>query len=261
MILERIVEKKKETLKVFRSNHSLGGLIRQAAAAGSSPSFKEAIRKQGLSIIGEIKKASPSKGIIREDFDPASLAQAYEGAVDAISVLTEEHFFHGSGEYLQTVRQNTTLPLLRKDFIIDEIQIYESKILGASCILLITAILDGKQLERFIRLSRFLGLDALVEVHTAAELSLALECGADIIGINNRNLKDFSIDLNTTVTLKNRIPEHVPAVSESGINRPEDIKLLKNAQIDGILVGESFMRAPDIKCLAKEYRRAYESDD
>ncbi len=259
MILQQIVEKKKETLEAFHRAYSLGSLIGQAAAAEQRPSFKEALLRPGLSIIGEIKKASPSKGVIKEDFQPVLLAKTYEDAVDAISVLTEEYFFLGSGQYLQSIRDISPLPLLRKDFIIDELQIYESKLLGASCVLLITAILDKRQLERFIRLSRFLGLDALVEVHTGKELDTALECGADIIGINNRNLKDFSIDLNTTTQLRKQIPAHIPVISESGINRPDDIKSLKDAQVDGVLIGESFMRAADIKGLAEAYRRAYEN--
>lgn len=258
MILDDIVARKKITLE--QSSYKFD--VKRLYKAMEKPvaNFKEALAKPGLSIIGEVKRASPSRGIIREDFNPVELAKQYDGAVDAISVLTEEHFFQGSPEYLKNIHNEVGLPLLRKDFVISPMQIFEARELGASTILLIAAILNEKRvLSEFIELARGVGFEPLVETHNKEEVELALEAGADIIGVNNRNLYDFSEDINTTLKLRELIPEGKIVVSESAIHTKSDIRLLKSASINGILVGESFMRADDIKQKAIELRTEYES--
>ncbi|HHX60746.1 MAG TPA: indole-3-glycerol phosphate synthase TrpC [Epulopiscium sp.] len=223
-------------------------------------SFYEAISKPGLSIIGEIKKASPSKGIIKEDFDPVKLALSYDNHVEAISVLTEESFFQGSLDYLHDVHHKVELPLLCKDFIISQIQIDMAYALGASCILLIAAILTKNQLQDYLLYAQNLGMDALVEVHTEEELYQVLQTDAKIIGINNRNLKNFVTDLNTTISLSKMIPSTHLIVSESGIYTGEDIHYISSqANINAVLVGESFMRASNVAAHAKELKDGYQS--
>lgn len=241
-ILEEIVYKKKIRLLKEKENRHR---------------FYNALAKRGLSIIGEIKKASPSKGIIKNDFNPIDIAKEYENKVDAISVLTEEEFFMGSPQYLSDISKSISTPLLRKDFIIDSFQIYEAKVLGASCILLIVAILTQKQLEEYLMIADEIGLDALVEIHDRKEMVRAIEAKAKIIGINNRNLHTFNVDLSTTLELSNMVPEGTLLVSESGIFDKKDIEKLKTAKIDGILVGESFMRSSDINKKVEELRNAY----
>ncbi len=250
MILDDIVLKKNKDLKNMKD-------IEQTNFS-PVPSFYNAISKQGLSIIGEIKKASPSKGIIKEDFNPVELAKQYETCVDAISVLTEEHFFKGKNEYLINVHDSVNLPILRKDFIIDSKQIKEARNIGSSAVLLIVAILEPKHIESFIKLATELQMDCLVEVHTKEEVKIALDSGAKIIGINNRDLKTFKTDLNTTLELRQLISKDILVVSESGIDTTDDIKLLKSANINGILVGESFMRTNNIQQKALEFRNAYD---
>ena len=252
MILDRIVEKKKIRLKELNLDIKL--LKEKSKRKKSKPSFIEALKKEGLSIIGEVKRASPSKGLIKENFDPLELAMEYENCVDAVSVLTEEDFFLGNPEYLKKITSEVKIPALRKDFIIDEVQIYEAKILGASAILLITAILDEKRLEKFIGIARKLGMDALVEVHTKEEVETAIIAGAEVIGINNRDLKTFEVDLNTTIELAKLIPKDRVIVSESGIKGELDIKRLITAEIDGVLIGEVFMRCDDIDELAGKFK-------
>jgi indole-3-glycerol phosphate synthase len=255
MILDRIVEKKRIRLKELNLDIEL--LKEEAEKAEAGPSFIEVLQKDGLSIIGEVKKASPSKGLIKEIFDPLELACEYESCVDAISVLTEENFFLGSPEYLKKITAGIGIPVLRKDFIIEEVQIYEAKILGASAILLITAILDKKTLRKFIETAESLGLDPLVEVHTKEEVETALEAGAKIIGINNRDLKTFEVNLNTTIELSKLIPKDKVTVSESGVKDEMDIKKLKKAEIDGVLIGETFMRCDDMAELAGRLKEVF----
>lgn len=257
-ILVKIVNRKKERIAELGENYTVEFFKEKIDFSKEVPSFYEAMKKDGLSIIGEVKKASPSKGIIREEFVPVEIAKQYDTAVDAMSVLTEEHFFLGKPEYLKEIAENVTIPLLRKDFIIDPVQIYEAKYLGASCILLITGILSLEELKEFLTLTKELGLDALVETHTEEEVKKALEAGAEIIGVNNRNLKTFDVSLDTTLELSKLIPEDKILISESGIFNAEDIKYLKQANINGILVGESFMRSADINDLAKEFKTAFE---
>ncbi|WP_058486036.1 indole-3-glycerol phosphate synthase TrpC [Defluviitalea phaphyphila] len=257
MILDKIVEKKKERLEELKKNISISVLEEKIKTQKIPKSFYKAMTKPGLSIIGEIKKASPSKGIIKENFKPIEIAKEYETCVDAISILTEEDFFLGSKEYLKEVNKEVKLPLLRKDFIIDPIQIYEARALGASAVLLIAAILDDYKLKEFINITHSLYMDALIEVHDEVELERVLNTNGAIIGINNRNLKNFSVDINTTIKLRNKIPKDKVVISESGILTKEDIIKLKKAEINGILVGESFMKSENIRKKAEEFKNAY----
>ena len=194
-------------------------------------------------IIAEVKKASPSKGVIREQFDPVAIARDYEkhGAA-AISVLTESRFFQGSPEYLTAIKKHVTIPVLRKDFLFDVYQIYETRALGADALLLIAAILDKEKIRELLYLTQELGMDALVEVHSREELDMVLETGACIIGINNRNLSTFQTDIATTVELIRGIPDDRIVVSESGIASRDDILMLSSAGVDAFLIGESLMR-------------------
>lgn len=204
--------------------------------------FKAAISKSGINIIAEIKKASPSKGIIKLDFNPQEIAEVYEKInIDAISVLTEKHFFMGSDGYIKLVKEAASKPVLRKDFIIDEYQLFQAKYIGADAILLISAIL-GKKLRSFYALAKELGLQCLVEVHNREELETALEADADIVGINNRDLRDFTVDLMHTEQLLKYIPNGKVIVSESGIKTSEDILYLKSIGVNAVLIGETFMR-------------------
>jgi len=256
--LSEIVNRKKERLveRGFDSN-KLEELKEKIKTVPQRPSFYEAIAKEGLSIIGEIKKASPSKGLIKADFNPVALAKEYEQCVDAISVLTEEHYFLGSDDYLYNVSQEVTLPTLCKDFIVDPIQIYQAKVLGASCILLIVNILSDEEIKAFLALATELGLDALVETHTEEEVHRAVNVGAKIIGINNRNLSTFVTSLDVTLELAKFVPSSCLLVSESGILSPEDVTKLQGVKLDGILVGENFMRCESIIDCAKELKEAY----
>ena len=227
MILDKIVAQKKIDLVEFKKNNSLEELKAKAKLMPKRASFKEALEKEGLSIIGELKKASPSKGVIVNDFKPMELLKEYEKIVNAVSVLTEEKFFLGSPEYLKEASQNSDLPLLRKDFIIDEIQIYEAKILGASAILLICAILTLDEIKYFMKIAKELELDVLLETHDEKEVQMALLSGADIIGINNRNLNTFEVSIDTTIKLLELIPKDKIVVSESGFDNENDIKKIK----------------------------------
>lgn len=214
--------------------------------------FKKAIIASGLCIIAEIKRKSPSAGIIRSDFDPVHIASLYEHAgADAISVLTDTKFFGGDLEYLKLIRSQVSLPLLRKDFIIDPYQIIEARAAGADAILLIVSALSKEQLADYLTLARSLDLVSLVEVHTADEVEIALRSGADLIGINNRNLATFTVDLMTSIRLKNMIPESIITVSESGIKNGQDTSRLANAGFNAVLVGETLMRDG---CVAEKIR-------
>lgn len=211
-----------------------------------APSFKRALAQPGLTIIGEVKRASPSKGLIAPDFDYLQIAQDYQNAkIDAISVLTEPDYFQGRLAYLEAIAATVTVPTLRKDFIVDASQVAAARVAGASAVLLIVAALDPDQLKRLVDLTHALQLDALVEAHTAAEIKQAVAAGADIIGINNRNLQDFSVDIATSQQLRQQIPATCLAVAESGIQTPSQVHQLATAGFDAILVGETLMRAPD----------------
>lgn len=256
MILDDIVAKKKQTL--LKSEYKFDAKRLYKAMEKPVASFYDAMAKKGLSIIGEVKKASPSRGLIKPDFNPVEIAKEYENVVDAISVLTEEDFFQGSSVYLKDIHNEVALPLLRKDFVISPLQIFEAREIGASTVLLIAAILnDVRVLKEYINIARGVGFEPLVEVHNENELNIALEAGAEIIGINNRNLFDFTEDIYTTVRLRELVPQNKIVISESSIHTADDIKILSQAKVNGILVGESFMRSDNIAEKAEEFREAY----
>lgn len=247
--LSRIWADKQLEVKERQSRIPERGLQARLTDVPPACGFRPALQKtkNPVALIAEVKRASPSKGLIRPDFDPVQIAQIYEQAgADCISVLTDEKYFHGHLDYLQAIRQQGTLPLLRKDFIVAPYQIYESRAAGADAILLIAAQLrDADILREWRELSESLGMDALIEVHTEEELQIALEAGAMLIGINNRNLYDFTIDLETTFRLYAQIPPGVTVVSESGIENMEQVHRLYQAGIHAMLIGESLMREPD----------------
>jgi len=212
--------------------------------------FRAAVARQGggLRLIAEIKKASPSRGLIVKDFDPFAMAQSYAGlGAAAFSVLTDRLFFQGSIDYLQQVKRSFSLPVLRKEFIIDESQIFESRLAGADAVLLIVAALEPVQLGDYLQLAATLGLHVLVEVHDCQELDIAIEQGATIIGVNNRNLKDFSVDLHASVALRPHIPPGVIAVAESGMKTVADIALIEQASFDAVLIGEGLHSCPELR--------------
>lgn len=215
--------------------------------------FERALKKDGLSFICEVKKASPSKGVIAEHFPYLDIAKQYENAgASAISCLTEPKWFMGSDEYLKEIASSVSIPVLRKDFTICEYQIYEAKLLGASAILLICALLDTDTIREYISICDTLGISALVEAHNEEEIKSALSAGARIIGVNNRNLKDFSVDVNNSTKYRSMIPEDVVFVSESGITTHEDIKVLLDNGTNAVLIGETLMRADDKKAMIEE---------
>jgi indole-3-glycerol phosphate synthase len=248
-VLEKIVRAKSVRLNRAKQLRPIGELIEQAAAARSvnSPSFARAISKADrTNIIAEIKQRSPSKGVIREEFDPGALAGGYERAgAAAISVLAEEDYFGGSLDHLRAARARVRSPLLRKDFIFDEYQIYESVEAGADAALLIVAMLEDFLLARLISLAGELAIDALVEVHSEGEMTRAARAGARIIGVNNRDLATFTVDLETSIRLSQVAPGGAILVSESGISTGEDVRRLKDAGYSAFLIGEHFMRATD----------------
>jgi indole-3-glycerol phosphate synthase len=247
MILDRIVEAKRKEVASLKEVRPLSWFEEALRDLPPPRDFRGEISRLPCSIIAEVKKRSPSKGRIREDFDPFKIAALYqENGAAAVSVLTDEEFFEGSRTYLSGIRKIVDLPLLRKDFIIDPYQIYETRILGGDALLLIACLLEEGQLREFIRLTETLSLSPLVEVHTREELDKALAAGAQIIGINNRDLRTFSTDLGVTLDLIPSIPGNRIVVSESGINTREDIETLMKAGIHSFLVGEALMRTEDI---------------
>lgn len=218
-------------------------------------SFEKALQKPGISFICECKKASPSKGLIAPEFPYLEIARAYEDAgADAVSVLTEPKWFLGSDTYLREIAAAVSIPCLRKDFTVDEYMIYEAKLLGASAVLLICSILSEAQIREYLAVCDTLGLSALVEAHDEAEVDMALAAGARIVGVNNRNLKDFTVDTENSRRLRERIPREVLFVSESGVSGPEDVKKLGQIGVDAVLVGEALMRAPDKKRMLLKLR-------
>jgi indole-3-glycerol phosphate synthase len=246
MILDAIVAHKKEELFLSICDRPLSVLTELMKAQPDPCSFAEALtrdRGQKAAIIAEVKKASPSKGVIREQFDPVAIALDYaEHGAAAISVLTETRFFQGSPEYLSAIKKQVAIPVLRKDFLFDVYQIYEARALGADALLLIAAILEKNKLRDLLHLTRELGMEALVEVHTREELDRVIEAGARIVGINNRNLSTFQTDIATTVELIREIPDDRIVVSESGIASRDDILMLIRSGVDAFLIGESLMR-------------------
>jgi indole-3-glycerol phosphate synthase len=252
--LEQIIDQKKKDLKKDKTFFSFWKLRLRAQSPHLRRFFRQNISRPGrLNLIAEIKMASPSRGVIRRDFDPVKLARVYEEAgAAALSVLTEEYFFKGGLDYLGKVRRKTRLPLLRKDFIIDEFQIYESYVYGADAILLIAELLEEKQLADFIKLGRRLGLDCLVEVHSVADLEKALAANARIIGINNRDLHTFQIDLSTASRLKPLIPANKIVVCESGIKSADQVAFVKGLGVNAVLIGEAFLETDNIPARIKE---------
>jgi indole-3-glycerol phosphate synthase len=241
-ILDRIVDARSIRLEDAKRRVPLARLA--SPTSRTTDSFAAALRRSGTNIIAEIKQRSPSKGILRADFDPVRIAEAYAvGGAAALSVLTEEDFFGGSPEHLRAVRNRVDLPLLRKDFLFDEYQIHESASAGADAVLLIVAILGNDLLSRLIGLAGELGLQALIEVHSADEMERAVQAGASIVGVNNRDLTTFDVSLQTSVSLVTQAPGNAVLVSESGIHSGQDIRRLKAVGFNGFLVGEHFMRA------------------
>ncbi len=246
-MLEEIVAYKREFVARAQYRNPLAEIRAATRDAEAPVDFTRALQGGDIALIAEVKKASPSKGVIRADFDPERIADVYaENGARALSVLTDEAYFQGSDAHLQAASRVSGLPVLRKDFTVDPYQIYEARLIGADAVLLIVALMDGGQLEDFQGLALELGLSVLVEVHTAAELARATACQAPLIGINNRDLKTFETTLETTFELLEKLPEGTTTVSESGIGTREDVERLSAAGVDAILVGESLMRAEDI---------------
>ena len=248
MILETIAQANRERYEEIKKAVPLETIKAQAEKLNSNTGFpfEKALKKQGLSYICEVKKASPSKGVIAEDFPYLEIARDYEKAgASAISCLTEPRWFMGSDRYLKDIASEVSIPVLRKDFTVDVYQIYEAKLLGASAVLLICAILDEKTISEWIQVCDSLGLSALVEAHTEQEVEIALRAGARIVGVNNRNLKDFTVDINTCKNLRGKVPEDIIFVAESGISTADGIKELKDNNVDAVLIGETLMRAED----------------
>lgn len=255
MILDEIVADKKKRLVEHKARISEGEMKTLAASCErESISFYKALAKEGLSIIGEFKKASPSHGKMDNKIELTDRIGQYNASVDAISCLTEEDHFLGSVEYFKQIRQISPLPMIRKDFIIDPYQIFEAKVIGADCILLIAAILTDRELKLFYELAYALGMDVLVEVHDEVEMMRAVGLDAKIIGVNNRNLKDFTIDLETTSKMAQMVPEETLLVSESGVTKDEDVAFLKKVGVDALLIGTVFMEATDPEALAKKWK-------
>ncbi len=253
MILNKIIEEKRKELKHSKSSASLKEMRKRIGDAGNNRGFKKSLENDSINIIAEIKKASPSKGIIREDFNPVEIAKIYQdNAAVAISVLTDKKYFQGDIEYLNQIRKNVSLPLLRKDFILDEYQLYEAKVFGADAVLLIAAVLDKNQLTEYMELSKEIGLENLVEVHSFKDLEKAMYCEAEIIGINNRDLQTFEVSLKTTLEMAKEIPENKVIVSESGINSHDDILELQKNGVNAFLIGEALMKEKDIGKKLKE---------
>ena len=261
MILDKIIEATKIRVAQEKQVESPESVKAAALALPSDTGFpfEAALRQQDFNFICEVKKASPSKGIIAEHFPYLDIAKEYEVAgAAAISVLTEPDFFKGDKKYLQEIANTVKIPVLRKDFIIDEYQIYQAKVWGASAILLICACLDVPTLTKFRELADSLGLSSLVEAHDEAEVQMAIDCGARIIGVNNRNLKDFTVDVQNSVRLRNLVQDDVIFVSESGLETPEDIQVLRDNNIGVALMGETFMRSPNkVEKLAYLYGPTY----
>ncbi len=254
MILDKIVQQRKLQLQREQEKLSLSELKVLLKNVSRQPlNFEVFLKAKEFSLIAELKKASPSKGVLINDFKPLAQAIKYqELGAQAISCLTEEHYFQGSGQYLQQIRTAIQIPILRKDFIIDSYQIYESLLLGADAILLIAAILDTETLREFLQLATTLGLACLVEVHDEAELQKALQVGAKIIGINNRNLKTFKVDVNLSLELGKLVPAEILLISESGIKENNQIVALKQAGFQAALIGETLMCAPDLKLVFRQ---------
>jgi len=257
MILSRIIEDKRRVVEEAKRIKSQEDLVKEVKNICVKSSFKKSIsRPHHINLIAEIKKASPSKGILRGDFNPVKIAITYQAnGAAVISVLTDERFFEGRLEYIKKVKENVSLPILRKDFIIDEYQIYETVAAGADAILLIAELLSTNEVASFYDLATSLGLEVLMEVHNEEDVEKALAADADIIGINNRDLHTFKVDLGTTQKLIRLIPQNRVKVSESGIRTYEDVMFLKSLGVNAVLIGEAFMESEDIAAKMRDIMR------
>ena len=252
-ILKKIIARKREEIAARLKKKSLQQIMAEASEAnrtnpvrGFVDSMKKRIAAGDPAIISEIKKASPSKGVIREDFHPAEIAKSYQdGGASCLSILTDVDFFQGADEYLIEARAACDLPVIRKDFIVEPYQVYEARAMGADCILLIVAVLDNQTLNQLYSLARALKMDVLIEVHDEEELLRSLPLGADLVGINNRNLRTFETSLDTTIDLLLQIPDDRIVVTESGIHSAEHVQKMRDNEVNAFLVGEAFMRADD----------------
>ena len=255
-ILDELAEYAKERVENQKKKISLAEIKNSALSLPKGDfSFEKALKKDDIAFICECKKASPSKGVIAENFPYLQIAKDYETAgADCISVLTEPKWFLGSDEYLKEIANAVSIPCLRKDFTVDEYMIYQAKLLGASAVLLICSILSESQLKEYIAICEMLGLSALVEVHDESEIQMALQSGAKMIGVNNRNLKDFSVDTNNSGNLRKLVPNDIIFVSESGVKTSEDVQTLRNIGANAVLVGETLMRAENKKQKLAELR-------
>ncbi|MCH5248792.1 MAG: indole-3-glycerol phosphate synthase TrpC [Lachnospiraceae bacterium] len=256
-ILNTIADYAKERVANAKKSHPLEAIKQLALSADCNTNFpfEKALAADGMSFICECKKASPSKGLIAEDFPYLEIAKEYEAAgASCISVLTEPKWFLGSDEYLKEISAAVSIPCLRKDFTVDEYMIYEAKLLGASAVLLICSILSEADIKYYIDICDKLGLSALVEAHDEAEIKMAVNAGARIIGVNNRNLKNFTVDINNSGRLRHLVPENVLFVAESGINSRADVAALETANVDAVLIGETLMRSADKKKMLDELK-------
>lgn len=255
-ILDRLANYAGERVKIKKQSRSLDEVRQLAFSLPKGDfEFEKALKKSDIAFICECKKASPSKGVIAENFPYLKIAKEYEAAgADCISVLTEPKWFLGSDDYLSEIAENVTIPCLRKDFTIDEYMIYEAKILGAKAVLLICAILTCEQIKKYIGICDTLGISALVEAHSESEVTTAVRCGARVIGVNNRDLRDFSVNTDNSRKMRELIPENVVFVSESGIKSADDISLLRNVGADAVLIGETLMRAYDKSAKLRELK-------
>jgi len=257
MILSRIIEEKRRVVEEAKRAKPQERLIKEVKNICVKSSFKKNIsRPHHINLIAEIKKTSPSKGILRGDFNPSKIAITYQAnGACAVSVLTDERFFEGKLEYIKKIKENISLPVLRKDFLIDEYQIYESVASGADAILLIAELLSANEMIKFYGIAASLGLDVLIEVHNEEDVEKALATDASIIGINNRDLHTFKVDFSVTQKLIRHIPQNKIKVSESGIKSYEDVMFLKSLGVNAVLIGEAFMEADDIAAKKREIMR------
>ena len=257
MILEEIAARTRERVAEQKRKVSLEEIKRQALEmdANTGFPFAKALKTSDIAFICEVKKASPSKGLIAPDFPYVQIAKEYEEAgASAISVLTEPFYFQGSNEYLTEITKEVSIPVLRKDFTVDEYMIYEAKVIGASCILLICAILDLDTLKSYLELAHSLGLSVIVEAHDEDEVKMSLASGAKVIGVNNRDLRTFTVDINNSARYRKMVPEDITFISESGIKTAEDIQKLRENGTNAVLIGETFMRSADKKTALAQLR-------
>ncbi len=256
-ILQKLADYAKIRVEKDKEKISLAEMKSLAKKNLGEEKFLSALKKKNLSFICEIKKASPSKGIIAENFPYVEIAEEYEAAgADCVSCLTEPKYFLGSDEIFSQVRKKISLPMLRKDFTVDEYQIYQAKVLGADAVLVICAILSANELEKFLKICADLKISALIETHDENEIKTALSVGAEIIGVNNRNLKNFEVDFSNAARLREIIPAEKIFVAESGVKTSDDIKILRKIGADAVLIGETLMRAADKKKILAEFRNA-----